>query len=125
MLSQEISLRQSKIQLNQILARPAATEFDVDDSIPLAGELPLANWKNSLSENNSSILQANAQRNVLADQASQHFVHGSDELVQAQYLRLQHLLAAECHQLPRQRYRALGRALHLSQVLGSLRIVRV
>ncbi len=71
LLSQEISLRQSKFQLNQILARPVATEFDVDDSIPLASELPLANWKNSLSENNSSILQANAQRNAIASGVNQ------------------------------------------------------
>lgn len=65
LLSQEVSLRQSQVQLNQILARPAYTEFDVMDTIPLEPGLPLENWKTSLPENNAAILTASAQRNAV------------------------------------------------------------
>ena len=71
LLSQEISLRQAKIQLNQLLARDPAMEFETIDSIPVENSLPVATWKNSLGYNNTSILQANAQRNAIASGLSQ------------------------------------------------------
>ena len=40
---------------------------------------------------------------VLADHAPQHLLHAREDLVQIDDLRLQHLLAAEGEQLPRQR----------------------
>ncbi len=66
LLVQQISLRQTKIQLNQLLARDPSTEFDVVDSIPLETNLPLAQWQSSLHDNNTSIQQATAQQDATA-----------------------------------------------------------
>ena len=71
LLSQEIALRQSKIQLNQLLARDPAEEFETVDTIPVQENLPVSNRKSALSENNTSILQASAQRDAIASGLSQ------------------------------------------------------
>ena len=49
------------------------------------------------------------QLDVLADQPAEHLLHPGDALVQVQHLRLEHLLAAEREELPRQVRRALRR----------------
>jgi outer membrane protein len=71
LLTQENALTQSKVQLNQLLARDPAMEFEVSDSIPLDSALPVENWKALLEDNNASILQAKAQQDAAASNLRQ------------------------------------------------------
>ena len=57
------------------------------------------------------------ETHVLAQQAAQHVVHVAHDEVQIEHARLEHLLAAEGEQLPRQRRRALGGLANLRHVL--------
>ena len=49
------------------------------------------------------------QANIFANQRRQELGHLSHQIVEVQYFRLQHLLAAQCQQLPRQCRSALRR----------------
>ncbi len=71
LLNQINALRLAKIQLNQLLSRDPATEFEVSDSIPLEANLPVESWKNLLEDNNASILQAKAQQDAAASNLSE------------------------------------------------------
>ncbi len=64
------------------------------------------------------------QLDVCAEHASEHLVHVGDALVQVQDLRLEHLLTAECEELPRQGRCAVARLADLFDVVED-RIIRV
>ena len=64
LLSQEISLREAKIRLNQLLAREPATAFDVQDSVPVETGLPVAGWRAGLLQNNTTLREARLQRSA-------------------------------------------------------------
>ena len=64
-----------------------------------------------------------AQLHVGADQAARHARHAADDLVEVERDRLQHLLAAERQQLPRQRGGAIGGVQDLVDLRGHRRIV--
>ncbi len=61
-ISQQQALLESKVRLNQLLARDVSVDFFVSDSIPLEFALPLEQWKAGLTEQNSVILTARANR---------------------------------------------------------------
>lgn len=65
-LNQTHSLAQAKVRLNQLLAREAAMDFDVADSIPLEQALPLDEWRKGLLENNASVAAARARKTTAA-----------------------------------------------------------
>lgn len=65
-LAQETSLRQSKVLLNQLLARDPSLEFEVIDSIPLETGFSPEGLRASLPENNATLLQARAQKEAAA-----------------------------------------------------------
>ncbi|MDQ3002433.1 MAG: TolC family protein [Fibrobacterota bacterium] len=65
-LRQTVSLVQAKVRLNQLLAREASLDFDVADSIPLEGTLPLDQWRKALLENNASVAEARAHKTTAA-----------------------------------------------------------
>ena len=65
-LSQSVAMATAKVRLNQVLARDAALDFDVADSIPLEPSLPLDAWGKNLKDNNASIAAAKAQKNASA-----------------------------------------------------------
>jgi outer membrane protein len=62
LMSQETVLREAKMQLNALLARDAATAFDVPDTIPVESGLPLGAWRAALPERNAAIREARAER---------------------------------------------------------------
>jgi outer membrane protein len=64
LLSQEITLRESKVQLNQLLARDPGAAFDVQDSIPVETGLPVAAWRSGLLQNNTTLREARLQKTV-------------------------------------------------------------
>lgn len=64
LLSQEIALREAKVQLNQALARDPALDFDVSDTIPLDASLPVGQMAADLPRVNAAVLQAAAQRDA-------------------------------------------------------------
>jgi outer membrane protein len=64
LLSQEMALRETKVQLNQLLARDPADPFDVEDTIPVETGLPVSAWKASLLANNTSVREARLQRSA-------------------------------------------------------------
>ncbi len=64
LLAQRITLREAKVQLNQLLARDPALDFEVLDTIPIASDLPLKKWRAALPDQNATILEAKAQRDV-------------------------------------------------------------
>jgi outer membrane protein TolC len=61
-MDQTLALRSAKVRFNQVLAREPALDFDVADSIPLAPDLPLDEWRRGLSGNNASVALARAQQ---------------------------------------------------------------
>ncbi len=63
-LDQNLSLERSKVRLNQVLARDAAEEFDVADSIPLSDTLPIEAWKSGLLDRNTSVALTRAQKDA-------------------------------------------------------------
>lgn len=65
-LGQQVALREAKLELNRLLARDPAEEFEVQDSIPLESGLPLEAWRSGLGENNTAIRQARAARRAAA-----------------------------------------------------------
>jgi outer membrane protein len=62
LLSQEIALRESKVQLNQLLARDPSQDFDVEDTIPVEAGLPVQAWRATLLENNTTVREARLQK---------------------------------------------------------------
>ena len=64
LLSQEIALRESKVQLNQLLARDPSAPFDVEDTIPVETGLPVAAWRGGLLQNNTTLREARLQRSA-------------------------------------------------------------
>jgi outer membrane protein len=64
LLSQEISLREAKVQLNQLLAREPGAAFDVQDSIPLETALPVDAWRGGLLESNTTLREARLQKSA-------------------------------------------------------------
>jgi outer membrane protein len=64
LMSQETVLREAKMRLNALLARDAATAFDVPDTIPVEAGLPLDAWRDALPERNTTIREARAARQV-------------------------------------------------------------
>jgi len=66
MLSQQIALREAKVQLNQLLARNPSEAFDVEDSIPVEPALPVPAWREGLEEHNSTLREARLQRDISA-----------------------------------------------------------
>ena len=63
-LDASASLVQTKVRLNQVLAREPSLDFDVGDSIPLAAAPPLEEWRKGLSGNNSSIAAARMNKHA-------------------------------------------------------------
>jgi outer membrane protein len=61
LMTQENTLRAARIRLNGLLARDAATAFDVPDTIPVEAALPLAAWRGDLAERNASVREARVQ----------------------------------------------------------------
>src|SRR5690606_36872239 len=57
---------------------------------------------------------------VLADDPTDHSLDSRHDTVQLEHLGLQHLLPAECQQLPRQLSGSLGRADHFTQIFFGL-----
>ncbi len=66
LFSQQTALHNAKIQLNQLLARDPITSFEVIDTIPLAENLPLETWRMNLTEKNSDIARARAEKEAAA-----------------------------------------------------------
>jgi outer membrane protein len=64
LLSQEMSLREAKVRLNQLLARDPAEPFDVEDTIPVEPGLPVAAWRGRLLRNNTTLREARLQRSA-------------------------------------------------------------
>ncbi|MCD6023140.1 MAG: transporter [Fibrobacteria bacterium] len=64
LLSQEMSLREAKVRLNQLLARDPAEPFDVEDTIPVEPALPVAAWRGALLQNNTTLREARLQRSA-------------------------------------------------------------
>jgi outer membrane protein len=64
MLNQELILNNLKVSLNLLLARNAAYEFDVDDSISINDKLVLDQLKETAYKNNVTILEAEKNKNI-------------------------------------------------------------
>lgn len=65
-LSQLVAVQEAKVNLNRILARNPGDDFEVQDSIPLEGTLPIETWRSALGENNAGIRRARIQRGAAA-----------------------------------------------------------
>jgi outer membrane protein TolC len=65
-LDQNLALERAKVRLNTLLAREPALDFDVADSIPLASDPPLDEWRAALPERNASVALARARKNAAA-----------------------------------------------------------
>ena len=65
-LDQNLSLERAKVRLNQLLARDASLDFDVADSIPLAADPPLDEWRAALSDRNAAVALARARKTAAA-----------------------------------------------------------
>lgn len=65
-LDQNLSLERAKVRLNQLLARDVSLDFDVADSIPLAADPPLEEWRAALSERNAAVTLARARKTAAA-----------------------------------------------------------
>lgn len=61
-LDQNLALERAKIRFNQLLAREPSLDFDVADSIPLAPEAPLDEWRASLPARNAAVAVARARK---------------------------------------------------------------
>lgn len=65
-LDQNLALERAKVRLNQLLARDAALDFNVADSIPLADEPPMDEWRATLSDRNAGVALARARKTAAA-----------------------------------------------------------
>ena len=64
LMSQELTLRVSRVALNALLARDPETAFSVSDSIPVETAPPVATWRAALSDRNAAIAAARASRHA-------------------------------------------------------------
>ena len=75
-------------------------------------------------DNRRLAVEMNLQRDVLAEQPAEHFLHAADHAVQIQRTRIDDLLAAKREQLPRQTGGAFGGLLDLVRRDERLRFQR-
>jgi len=64
LLNQKMLLLESKTNLNQLIARDPATEFEVEDSIPTGNLLALNDVRNESAKNNNLLLSAQMDINI-------------------------------------------------------------
>ena len=64
LISQEQQLKNAKINLNQLLIRPADTDFSASDSLLVTAGLDLANLREQVLQQNPQLLLAQRQKNA-------------------------------------------------------------